>query len=370
MAGTDEIPIEIAPPDTLPDPVAPPKPVAAAVPSERHSPLWLVLGGIIAAVIGYLVAQVVPSTDSSARLAALQTAITALTTRQDELGTSFAGLSDAVANAADPVAPAEFVVRIDEMDTQVAEARHALEQLADRVAAVESRPADNGNSSAETLAAMANEIAALRATVDAAQGQNGVVGSDLATLLDQTRSDLKAASDQAQALKTQFDQSALRATGQAALLQIDAALKAGGSFDGALDDLAAGGVVVPDELRAVATGVTSLADLQAGFAEPARSALSLSLKSTGGDGAMQRLSAFVRNQVGARSLTARAGSDPDAVLSRAEAALGKGDLAVVLTELASLPEAGQAELADWVALAQSRIVAEALIATLSDSLGQ
>ena len=370
MTGTEDMPRDDEATDLISAPVAEPVPVVTPQKVERRSPLWLILGGVVAAVIGYLMAQVVPFTANTAGLAALQTSVEALTTRQDELGTSLAQMSDRVAGAADPAATAALTARIDDLDSRMAMAQSGLDQmaaLADRVAAVERQPAADGSA---TAGAMATELAALRSAVDAMQGQSGAAGTELATLLDQTRSDLKAASDQARALKAEFAQSALRATGQAAMLQIDAALKTGGPFDAALDDLAAGGIAVPADLRAMAAGVPSLADLQAGFAGPARAALGVSLKSTGGDSAMQRLSAFVRNQVGARSLTAHAGADPDAVLSRAEAALTKGDLAAVLTELAALPEPGQAEMADWVALAHSRLAAEAQIAALSDSLGQ
>lgn len=376
MTGTDDMPTDSDPVTETKTALATPvEQVRAdlAPPPQQRSPLWLVLGGVVAAVIGYLLAQVVPFTASSARLATLQSSIAALTTRQDELDASLAGMSDAMASTTDPVPDAQMAARIDDLDNRVAAVQSGLEQmaaLADRLAVVERQPAADGSVTTGAMAAMATEIATLRRAVDAAQGASGAAGRELAALLDQTRSDLKAASAQAQALKGQFDQSARRATGQAAMLQIDAALKTGAPFDGALDDLAAGGVVVPDDLRAMATGVPSMADLQAGFDEPARAALSLSLKSTVGDSAMQRLSAFVRNQVGARSLTARDGSDPDAILSRADAALAKGDLAEVVTELAALPAAGQAAMAGWVAMAQSRLDAEARIAALSDSLGQ
>ncbi|MGC1487099.1 MAG: hypothetical protein WA784_04835, partial [Albidovulum sp.] len=67
----------------------------------------------------------------------------------------------------------------------------------------------------------------------------------------------------------------------------------------------------------------------------------------------------------ARSLTPRAGEDPDAILSRAEAALGTGDLKTALVEIATLPEAGRARLAEWTGLAERRLAAAAAIAALA-----
>jgi hypothetical protein len=60
----------------------------------------------------------------------------------------------------------------------------------------------------------------------------------------------------------------------------------------------------------------------------------------------------------ARSVIPREGDDPDAVLSRAEAAVKGGDIDVALTELEALPEVAQEAMADWTA--KARLRAEAL----------
>jgi hypothetical protein len=83
---------------------------------------------------------------------------------------------------------------------------------------------------------------------------------------------------------------------------------------------------------------------------------------------MDRIGAFLLAQTGARSLEPREGADPDAILSRAEAALEGGDLETVLTEIATLPEAGQAALSDWVALAEQRLAATNALGALAQSL--
>ena len=87
-----------------------------------------------------------------------------------------------------------------------------------------------------------------------------------------------------------------------------------------------------------------------------------------GEGWTDRLSAFLRSQSGARSLTPREGTDPDAVLSRAEAALRDGQIKAALAELAGLPPAGTEAMAPWIADATRRLGAEQAIADLSVAL--
>ncbi|MCB2133097.1 MAG: hypothetical protein KDE02_09510, partial [Rhodobacteraceae bacterium] len=69
-----------------------------------------------------------------------------------------------------------------------------------------------------------------------------------------------------------------------------------------------------------------------------------------------------------RSLTPRAGDDPDAILSRADAALKAGDLAAAIDEIAALPEGGKAVMAEWVGLAQRRMAALAAVSALAQTV--
>ena len=109
---------------------------------------------------------------------------------------------------------------------------------------------------------------------------------------------------------------------------------------------------VPDVLAVNAdSGVPTATALEAQFAEGARAALSASLKATAGD-----------------SATEREGDDPDAVLSRAEAATKAGDLDAALATIDALPDAGKAEMQDWAAAATTRRDALAAFDSLSDAL--
>ena len=67
------------------------------------------------------------------------------------------------------------------------------------------------------------------------------------------------------------------------------------------------------------------------------------------------LAGYLQRQLGARSVTPREGDDADAVLSRVESAVQNGDIPKAMELIATLPEVAQAEMADWLILAQTRV---------------
>lgn len=114
-----------------------------------------------------------------------------------------------------------------------------------------------------------------------------------------------------------------------------------------------------------AAGLPTIASLRDSFPAAARDGLEAALRANMGESWTDRVSNFLRSQTGLRSLTPREGDDPDAVLSRAEAALEAGDVAGALAELERLPDAAKPALADWTASARVRLEAEAAFATLA-----
>ncbi|WP_413855752.1 COG4223 family protein, partial [Albidovulum sp.] len=128
------------------------------------------------------------------------------------------------------------------------------------------------------------------------------------------------------------------------------------------------GVAIPPPLAEQGQGVPTLEALRTAFPDAARDALAASLKETAAGDTWERLLAFLRTQSGARSLTPREGTDPDAILSRAEAALAAGDLAGSISEIGGLPAEGQARMTEWVALASRRISATEAAAALAAEL--
>jgi hypothetical protein len=126
------------------------------------------------------------------------------------------------------------------------------------------------------------------------------------------------------------------------------------------------GTEIPADIAGLAeTGVPTLTDLQRSFPAVARDALAAALRAQTPTGWGDRISAFLRAQTGARSLSPREGSDPDAILSRAEARLADGDVPATLAELATLPDPAKAVLAPWVADAEARQKAILALSSLS-----
>ncbi|MDG2405783.1 MAG: hypothetical protein P8M25_12725, partial [Paracoccaceae bacterium] len=160
---------------------------------------------------------------------------------------------------------------------------------------------------------------------------------------------------------------------QSSISQLIGALESGAPFTFAIAEFAIdGGVLSPALLAAAPYGVPTTAALGRDFADQARAALTVARKtghetpeSTSGAG---RLSNFLRNQLGMRSVTPRQGNDPDAVLSRAEAAIEAGQVTKALRILTALPTAAHASMADWIKRAELRRAAQSAVASLSTQL--
>lgn len=142
-----------------------------------------------------------------------------------------------------------------------------------------------------------------------------------------------------------------------ALTAIQAAVESGASYTVALDDLAAAtNIGLPASLVENApNGVASLSILQKQFPVAARAALKLAREEQGLAEGENGVLAFLKTQLGVRSLNAKGGGSADAVLSRAQAAVDVGDFAVALSEIATLSSVGQDALQGWSLVATLRL---------------
>ncbi len=336
--------------------------VAPAKPTKQKSGLLgFIVGGAIVAGAGFGVAKYAfPETGAAKAIAALQSQLDAKTSEDAALRSEIADL------AARPIAPAPDAVfgdRIaaieqalaDRPDTKAYEAR--LTTMEERLAAIEAASVGGEGAPAAALAAMDREMKVLRSEIETQKGAGSALTADI-----------EAASAAAQARLDTAEAGAQVAAKQAALSHVRAAFESGAPLGAALEGLQALGADVPDALLRATDGLPTLLALQDSFAEPARAALDAAIRADMGEGWADRLSAFLRSQSGARSLTPREGTDPDAVLSRAEAALRGGDLETSLAELVGLPPAGAEVMAAWVADATRRLDAERAIADLSATL--
>lgn len=353
-ATKDDSGIEAAPPEPeTPQDIAQVAPPPAPPPAPRQGGFAaLVLGGLVAAGIGYGAAYMGWLPTRGAEPSQNDTIAQALAPLQEQI----AALVAATPPAPEPVAP----VDLSPVMTQLETLADRIDALALRVGALEDRPALADDAQAQSSAAQAIE-AEMETERAAIAARTAELEAAAQAALSEAQAAIATAELEAAAARA-------RAEAQAALGQIQAALASGKPFADALATIAA---VTPaaDALTSVAeTGLSTRADLQEGFAPLARAALPVALQETAGEGLGERLGAFVMGQIGGRAVEPREGDSPDAVLSRVEAAIRAGDLPAALTEIAALPEGARAVLAPWVADVENRVAAEAGLATLIAAL--
>ncbi|WP_296418378.1 COG4223 family protein [Pseudooctadecabacter sp.] len=335
---------DTTPPETLPEPTPEPEPVRQSTGSGGF--LMLLLGGVAAGAIGYAISEYTSTDDTSARFEAQDDRIAALQDRLDTLpAPDFSALEAQIAQAAEAANAATSA-----LEGQIGD-------LADRIDAVERQPNADGTLSDTALAAFQSELDDLRAELS--DRQNAVMGAAA-----QAEADLAAAREEASRLEQEALAAAEAAQARAALNRIAAAVETGSPFADALSDL---DVAVPPALSDAAdTGVATTAGLAADFPAAARSALAVA-RSEGVSGEASGIGGFLRNQFDVRSTQPKDGPEPDAVLSRAEAAVKEGRVADALAEIETLPEVVRADLTDWTARAQERADVLNAISDLSET---
>jgi hypothetical protein len=224
---------------------------------------------------------------------------------------------------------------------------------------------------AATIESLSGQVADLEKRLKALESRPFAAGTapaaDLAAA-EAAAAAAKQAEAEAARLKTEAEVAARLSAARAALGAIRAAFESGAAYEADLAALTDAGLAVPEALAQQAQGIPTLAALRDSFPDAARDALAISLGEAAGGDTWDRVAAFLRSQTGARSLTPRAGDDPDAVLSRAEAAVAAGDLPAALAEIEALPDGGRVRLAEWTALAERRLAAAGAIAAIGEEL--
>lgn len=358
---TQSEPMSTATPASVP-------PASQTGPTERKGGfLPLLLGGLVAGGIGYgahfLTDQ--PAADSAevealrSEIAELRTALGAVPAvdtevLEAELGQLRAQLSEitlpeTVVESADLTAAVELLreefARTEGVDLSPLEARledvaGVLESQQQTMARAEEAIQLNTDQMAQTE----ERFAALDAEL-----------ADLRDLAERRVAEAEAAIDAARA--------------QSGLDSLRAALETGAAYADAVSRIQDAGIEVPQTLAASAsTGIATVEQLQESFDQAARAALRVALQDAPAESTTDRLGNFFRAQVGARSIAPREGDDPDAVLSRASAAVEAGDLEAALSEIALLPEGAQAAMADWIAQARARIAARDSLQDLTTAI--
>lgn len=315
-------------------------PHAAVVKTEqvvvRQGGFWsMLLGGVVAAGVGVAAAPyVLPPEWFTPAGTGVEAALSAQNERLAALSAKLEGMAP----------PPDLSGERQGLSETMTALTGQVSDLEGRIAALEDRPVAQGDG------VPAAEIEELRATLDAQAAE------------------VEALRAAAEARENAARDSAVATLRRAALAQVMTALDSGSDFAPALAELRETGVETPAALSDQAeTGVPTQAALAESFPEAARAALATA-RAESGD-AMAGVGGFLKSQLGIRSLTPREGDDPDAVLSRAEAALAERRLGDALAEIETLPEAARAALQDWVAEATRRqealAAAEALAGTLN-----
>ncbi len=338
-----------------------------ARPRHRSGFLPLALGGAVAAAIGFGVAWYgnprgyTPETaerflEQDRHLEALQEKIDTLeagvTSRFEAVAGNLSGLEARVTLLDEGIAALrqEMQQQLEKASTDLDDIRSRANKLEARILELEKRPiADAEGAVAAAVAAYEKELATLRNALSEQQTRFDRLNAEIS----QKVADALKTAD---ALQKKTERSGKLARAVAALGRVGSAMEGGERFDEALKIIAeAIDTPLPEPLVAAArTGVTPIAVLQAEFPEAARAALAAHLRTSSGNSTFEKLGAFLKSQVKPRSLEPREGNDPDAVLSRAEAALQAGRLEEALAILKVLPEQARSAMEGWFSKAQTR----------------
>lgn len=323
-----------------------------ANPPNRSTVMPMIIGGVVAAALGFGAAQFAQPLFGSSNDAVLGELQRQTTTHSDQIDTNRSGVeriqaaaeSTAASLAAQSTSQSALDGRIATLETSLSGLNELVSGFNARIADLEKRPMTAALSS-EAISAYENEIAELKKSVT---------------------EQLEAA----QSLKDTSDVSARDALARATLTRVISLIESGTQYRAALDDMvSATGLVAPVVLTEHADiGVPTVAALQNKFPQFARDALARARSADPDADAGSKFGNFLRNQLGARSVAPKDGDDPDAILSRVEAALRDGDLAGVLAEAETLPEVSQDAMAPWVGQVATRRDALAEIDVLSNSL--
>jgi hypothetical protein len=316
-----------------PEPPKPtPRPAVSSADDDSAGAPWLagLLGGVIGLGAAYGLAwmDLWPATESAApqadpRIAQLATAVPELETVNADLAEQLGTLTERLAALeAAPDAPAA--------DPAIAE---NLSTLAERIEALESAPApsptDDGSAAAnaEAIAALEQQLAALRTDVDGAATEAATANKAIAALNEAGNTADPAAIARLplifSGLETAFAAGRPFETELAALRQAQPET----IVPEAVAGRATTGLPRPDDVERQLAAV--LPDMLAGI--PAEADASWQDNAAG----------WFRGIIAMRPAGAAEGDGPDAVVSRLEAAVARGDFAAAQAEFDALPEAMQ-----------------------------
>lgn len=349
-----------------------------------------------------------PGADRGPEIDTLAERLAAIEERPNPEGPDLSPIEQALVAAAE--ADEVLAARVDDLAAGVPEMQAALTERVDaleaRVDGVSLGSAEGGAAvEVEAVTALRDDVQALGARVDALAAEvtegpdTAAVEEEIATLrdglaaeteardaamaemresmdaameplradLDALAADLTAREEAIAAERARLEEEARQAAAtearRAAAASLVAAIDTGAPFEEPVAALEEQGAEVPAVLTETAAGgVPTLGALQERFPDLARETL-FAAPAPEDAGAGD----FLRRQLGVRSVAAREGDDPDAVLSRAEDALRQGDLEGAIAEAETLDPDTRAPLDAWLEDARLRLDAREAALSLQDS---
>lgn len=377
-AAAEEPPVEEPPIEEIAPPPAP----EPAVTVQKVGFMPLALGGLVAGGIGYGAAMLGAGGTSD-----LQAMVDQQASQIETLTAELAALPGSI--DVPDVAPLQSAVEALQGETSalssgqeamaaeaasaVAATGEVLATLDERLTAVERAPGEDGAVTDTAIASFERELDELREELNSQESRMQEVAdaatAEVSAAREAAAADLAAVRAEAEAQEAAARAEAQAALAAAAISEIRVAVESGAPFDEAAAKLADVGVEVPEALAAVAAeGVQTQQVLLSDFPDLAREALSVARDAGGDEEGSGGLGSFFRDQLGARSTVPREGDDPDAVLSRAEAAAQSGDLDAALAEISALPENVQTVFADWMAQSETRSAALTALSELDETV--
>ena len=365
---------ETAPPQS-------PQPATTAVPRAASSSNWVglftagLVGALIALLFGYgLLASGLAPVGDEDRLAALASKGEGLTSALSDAQSRIAALETKAS------APNPDTARLTTLASRFEALNAESKTLGVRIGVLEGdlaqlpAPGETQNpaSTSELLDDLVGRIDRLES--ESGEGIPQALGERLSTLETRTallsgRLDALSNRMTEQPAAAAENERAARAVAIATLRQGSAS---SGGFAAELAMIAALAPNAPEvaSLRPLADkGASSVADLAAAFPEVADAVLKASAAPDASGGVADRLFSRLRGLVTIRPVGPITGSSPEAVVSRMQAAVEKGDLASALKERDSLDEAGKVASADWAKDAAGRVAIDDLVARLVAALG-
>ena len=337
-------------------------PPETTVPRSKASFLPMLFGGLIAGAIGFFAAfALVPglSIDRDAVASA---------TRASE--TNASGLADLTSKIDALGAEIPEPVDTSDLDNGLAELRSEVATLSDSVTSLRDVPPVDLTGLEAQIAALGERVTALEvnegnassAQAAEAEEQLAAFKRELERLVADAEAKVTAADQKAAEIEAASLAAAQASERKATFSKLKAAVEGGARFTDLIEGIDDVPAALADHAK---TGVPTLVVLQQDFPNAARAALATAQTVPEDASTGERLTAFLRRQTNARSLTPKEGDDPDAILSRAEALLGNGALTDALSELSALPEAAQEAMSGWMHDANTRLAALQAVDSLS-----